>query len=94
MKTAMNLGSYLNSMRMNSEPMVDESLLSMRTNSAQNSRMFLLAMYPALVRIPFSILSMHSSSIDLGCIIRQQLVPHFFQSTDSKLSGFVNGLQR
>jgi hypothetical protein len=65
MMTAMNLGSYLNSMCMNSEPMVDESLLSMRTNSAQNSRMFLLAMYPALVRIPFSILSMHSPSIDI-----------------------------
>ena len=43
--------------------------------------MFLLAMYPALVRIPFAILSMHSPPIDIGCIIRQQLVPHFFQST-------------
>jgi hypothetical protein len=57
MMTAMNLGSYLNLMCMNFEPTVDESLLSMRTNSAQNSRMFLLAMYPALVRIPFSTLS-------------------------------------
>jgi hypothetical protein len=69
MKTAMNLRLYLNSMRMNFEPTVDESLLSMRTNSAQNSRMFLLSTYPALVRIPSSILNMHPPSIDIGCVI-------------------------